>query len=184
MLAHTFEQYGLMQLAPYDVENVTPHPGVDGWQSRESIGTGGSVRAMQLLKVYAYEADTLTIAKFSYPDGFDEYAVMYSWTTQLCDDSCLLELLLQDDGFGETGVVESVAADSVHVEDATLQMLEQAGVPAGATIIPMRYSQGGTHAMNMAMSDRMKAKYEIPDVLTVAAPTGHRQTDEDRKSTL
>src|SRR5690625_7594441 len=42
----------------------------------------------------------------------------------------------------------------------------------------MGYSQGGTHAMNMAMSDRMKAKYEIPDVLTVAAPTGHGSTDD------
>jgi len=178
MLAHTFEQYGLMQLAPYDVENVTPHPGVDGWQSRESIGTGGSVRAMQLLKDYAYEADTVTIAKIAQPDGSDAYAVMYSGTTPLGDDSGPLGLLQQDAAFGATGVVESVAADSVHVEDATLQMLEQAGVPAGATIIPMGYSQGGTHAMNMAMSDRMKAKYEIPDVLTVAAPTGHRQTDD------
>ena len=59
-----------------------------------------------------------------------------------------------------------------------MQILEQAGVPAGATIIPMGYSQGGTHAMNIAMSDKMKAKYAIPDVLTVAAPTGHRRTDD------
>ena len=178
MLVHTLEQLGLMQLAPYDIENITQAPGGDGLQARESIYDGGSTKAMQLMKDYAYEPDTVTVAKIVQPDGTDAYAVMYSGTTPLGDDSGPLGLLHQENAFGATGVVESVAADSVHVEDATMQILEQAGVPAGATIIPMGYSQGGTHAMNIAMSDKMKAKYAIPDVLTVAAPTGHRRTDD------
>lgn len=178
MLAHTLEQFGLMQLAPYDIENVTQTPGADGWQDRASLHDGGSTKAMQLMKDYAYEPDTVTVAKIVQPDGTEAYAVMYSGTTPLGDDSGPLGLLQQEDAFGATGVVESVAADSVHVEDATMQILEQAGVPAGATIIPMGYSQGGTHAMNIGMSDKMKAKYAIPDVMTVAAPTGHRKTDD------
>ena len=178
MLAHTLEQFGLMQLAPYDVENITHLPGHDGWQERESLETYGSTKAMQLLKDYAYEPDTVTVAKIVQPDGSEAYTVIYSGTTPLADDSGPLGLLEQENAFGATGVVESVAADSVHVEEATMQILEQAGVPAGATIIPMGYSQGGTHAMNIGMSEKMKAKYAIPDVLTVAAPTGHRRTDD------
>src|SRR5699024_2995655 len=77
-----------------------------------------------------------------------------------------------------TGVVEAVAAESVHVETATMQILEEAGVPSGATIIPMGYSQGGMHAMNVALSKKVTDKYEVSDVLTVAAPTGHRSTDD------
>src|SRR5699024_12150620 len=55
---------------------------------------------------------------------------------------------------------------------------EQAGVPAGATVIPMGYSQGGAHAMNVGVGQKMKSKYEVSDVLTVAAYTGHRRTDD------
>lgn len=178
MLAHALEQHGLMQLAPYDIENVTQAPAADGWQDRNALQAHGSTKSMQLLKDYAYEPDTVTVAKMTQPDGSEAYALMYSGTTPLGDDSGPLGLLHQENAFGATGVVESVAADSVHVEDATLEILEQAGVPAGATIIPMGYSQGGTHAMNIAMSDKMKARYSIPDVLTVAAPTGHRRTDD------
>ncbi len=178
MLAHTLEQFGLTQLAPYDIENVTQIPEADGWQEHEPIESHSSSQAMQLLKEYAYEPDTVTVARMVQPDGSEAYALMYSGTTPLGDDSGPLGLLQQENAFGATGVVESVAADSVHVEDATMTILEQAGVPPGATIIPMGYSQGGTHAMNIGMSDKMKSKYSIPDVLTVAAPTGHRRTDD------
>ncbi|HEY4535208.1 MAG TPA: hypothetical protein VIG71_04460 [Enteractinococcus sp.] len=178
MLANALERYGLMQLAPYDIANTTPAPAADGWQPREALQDQGSLKAMQLLKDYAYEPDTVTVAKMVDADGSEVYALLYSGTTPLGDETGPLGLLQQENAFGATGVVESVAADSVHVEDATMQILEQAGVPAGATIIPMGYSQGGTHAMNIGMSDNMKAKYSIPDVLTVAAPTGHRRTDD------
>ncbi|GAA4118823.1 hypothetical protein [Enteractinococcus coprophilus] len=178
MLAHTLQQFGLTQLAPYDINNVTSAPGLDGWQDRDTLDVYGSTKAMQLLKDYAYEPDTVTIAKLTQADGSEAYALLYAGTTPLGEDAGPLGLLHQENAFGATGVVESIAADSVHIEEATMQMLEQAGVPAGATIIPMGYSQGGTHAMNVGMSDKMKAKYSIPDVLTVAAPTGHRRTDD------
>jgi hypothetical protein len=176
MLAHAIQHLGLLQLAPYDIENVTP--GGSEWQQRDNIGADGSMQAMQLLQDYAYEADTITIAQITQPDGTEAYAVMYPGTTPLGDDSGPLGLLDQDAAFGATGVVEAVAADSAHVESATMQMLAQAGVPSGATIIPMGYSQGGIHAMNVGMSKKVTDKYEVSDVLTVAAPTGHRTTDE------
>lgn len=178
MLAHALQHFGLMQLAPYDVDNVTTNPATDGWQHRDNLEPDGSVQAMQLLHDYAYEPDTVTIAKIQQPDGSDAYAVMYAGTTPLGDDSGPLGLLQDNSAFGAAGVVEAVAADSVHVETATLEMLTAAGVPAGATIIPMGYSQGGTHAMNVAMSKTVKSKYDVSDVLTVAAPTGHRSTDD------
>lgn len=178
MLAHTLQQVGLMQLAPYDIDNVTTQPAEDGWQQRAEIGTDGSMQAMTLLHDYAYEPDTVTIAKLAQPDGTDAYAVMYPGTTPLGDDSGPLGMLHDDAAFGTTGVVEAVAADSAHVEKATLQMLAQAGVPAGATVLPMGYSQGGIHAVNVGLSKKMKSKYDVSDVLTVAAPTGHRSTDD------
>jgi len=178
MLAHALQQVGLMQLAPYDIDNVTTNRSADGWQHREMPATGGSLQAMQLLKDYAYAPDTVTIAKIEQADGTDAYAVMYSGTTPLEDDSGPFGVLTANAAFGATGVVEAVVADSVYVEAATLEMLQQAGVPDGSTIIPMGYSQGGTHAMNMALSKTFKSKYDVSDVLTVAAPTGHRSTDD------
>jgi|GEM_PF-1860757 len=178
MVAHALQQAGLMQLAPYDIDNVTQHPGTDGWQQREAITEDGSTRAMQLLEEYAYVDDTITIAKITQHDGSDAYAVLYPGTTPLSDESGPLGLLQENTAFGATGVVEAVAADSAHVEAATLEALEHAGVPAGATIMPMGYSQGGMHAMNLALSKKVTGKYEVSDVLTVAAPTGHRGTDD------
>lgn len=175
MLAQTMEHLGLIQLAPYEIENVTPAPGSDGWQVRDPVEATTSLKAMDLLADYAYEPNTVTIAKVTQHAGDEVYAVLYSGTTPLGEDTGLLD---HNAAFGAVGVVESVAADSVHVEAATREMLEQAGVPAGATIIPMGYSQGGTHAMNVAMSPAMKSTYRIPDALTVAAPTGHRSTDD------
>lgn len=178
MLAQAMGQFGIMQMAPYDTTNVTSNPAESGWEHRAALDTGGSVKAMQLMKDYAYEDDTVTIAKIGQDDGTDAYAVIYSGTTPLGDDSGPLGLLQHEAAFGATGFVESVAADSAHVEDATMEILHQAGIPAGATIIPMGYSQGGTHALNMGMSDKIKGKYKVSDVLTVAAPTGHRRTDD------
>src|SRR5699024_8916812 len=94
------------------------------------------------------------------------------------DEGGAMGFLSDDAAFGPTGFVESSAADSPHVEDATMDILEQAGVPAGATVIPMGYSQGGAHAMNVGVGQQMKAKYNVSDVLTVAAYTGHRKTDD------
>lgn len=176
MLSHALQQTGLMRLAPYDVANVTATE--QGWQQREHIGTDGSMQAMHLLHDYAYEADTVTVAQLTQPDGTQAYAVLYPGTTPLGDESGPLGLLQQDAAFGITGVVEAVAADSAHVEDATMQILEEAGVSPGSTIIPMGYSQGGMHAMNVAMSKKVTDKYQVSDVLTVAAPTGHRNTDD------
>src|SRR5699024_6576292 len=42
----------------------------------------------------------------------------------------------------------------------------------------MGYSQGGAHAMNVGLGQKVRAKYEVSDVLTVAAYTGHRSTDD------
>ncbi|GAA4476833.1 hypothetical protein GCM10023190_15180 [Enteractinococcus fodinae] len=178
MLAHALQHAGLMRLAPYDVDNVTPQPAADGWQTRDSLGMDSSMQAMDLLQDYAQEADTVTIARIGQSDGSDAYAVMYPGTTPLGDDSGPLGALRDDAAFGATGVVEAIAADSAHVEEATLQILAQAGVPAGAKIIPMGYSQGGMHAMNVALSKKVTSKYEVSDALTVAAPTGHRSTDD------
>lgn len=177
MLSYVLQLVGATQLAPYSVDNVTVEAAADGWQPRDTLGTAGATQAMGLLQEYAYEADTITIAKIGQPDGTEAYAVMYAGTTPLGDDSGPLGLLGQEAAFGATGVVESVAAESVYVEAATLEILEQAGVPAGATIIPMGYSQGGTHAVNIAMSPAVNTKYAVSDVLTVAAPTGQRRTD-------
>src|SRR5699024_8231643 len=131
------------------------------WRHREDISTEGSMQAMDLLHDYAYEADTVTIAQITRADGTDGYVVMYPGSTPVGDDSGPLGLLQQDAAFGTTGVVEAVAADSVHVETATMQLLEEAGVPAGAPIIPLGYSQGGMHAMNVALSKKVTEKYEV-----------------------
>lgn len=175
MLAQTMEHLGLIQLAPYAVTNVTPEPGGDGWQVRAPIEQTDSLHSMALLHDYAYEPNTVTIARITQPDGAEAYAVLYSGTTPLGEDA---GFFAHQDAFGVVGVVESVAADSVYVAEATHTMLEQAGVPAGATVIPMGYSQGGTHAVNVALSPAMSATYDIADVLTVAAPTGHRTTED------
>src|SRR5699024_9293214 len=79
---------------------------------------------------------------------------------------------------GATGFVESSAADSPHVETATMDILAQAGVPAGATAIPMGYSQGGAHSMNVGVGEKLKGKYNVSDVFTAAAYTGHRDSDD------
>ncbi|NWN88669.1 MAG: hypothetical protein HLX51_09050 [Micrococcaceae bacterium] len=179
MLAHSVGQFGMLNLAPYNTTNVTRQPGEDGWQDRDVLSDGGSIKAMQLLKDYAYEEDGVTVAKIQQDDGSDAYVVLYAGTTPLGEEHEGPLGLLQDDAaFGATGVVESIVADSAHVEDATMEILDQAGVPAGATVMTMGYSQGGTHALNVAMSDKMKAKYKVSDVLTVAAPTGHRRTED------
>src|SRR5699024_2203621 len=76
------------------------------------------------------------------------------------------------------GIVTSSTAQSPHVETATMDILAQAGVPAGATVIPMGYSQGGAHAMNVGVGEKLKGKYNVSDVFTAAAYTGHRDSDD------
>lgn len=178
MLGHAMGQVGLMHLAPYDTTNVTEHAGEDGWATRDAVGDDGSLKSMRLLQDYAYTHDTVTVAKLEQPDGSDAYAVIYPGTTPMGDGGGALDYLGDDAAFGPTGFVESAASDSPHVEDATLDILDQAGVPAGATVMPMGYSQGGTHAMNVGLGQKMKSKYNVSDVFTVAAYTGHRQTDD------
>lgn len=178
MLAHALGHAGLMNLAPYATTNITEDPGEDGWAVREPVGEDGSLKSMRLLHDYAYDHDTVTVAKIEQPDGSDAYAVIYPGTTPVGDEGGVMGFLGDDSAFGPTGFVESSAADSPHVEDATMNILEQAGVPAGATVMPMGYSQGGAHAMNVGVGQQMKSKYNVSDVLTVAAYTGHRQTDD------
>ena len=116
----------------------------------------------------------VTIARISQRMKYVRYTVMYPGTTPLGDDSGPLGALHHDAAFGATGVVEAVAADSAHVEEATLQMLAQAGVPAGAKIIPMGYSQGGMHAMNVAtLSKKSHGKYAVSDAPNACSPDGH-----------
>ena len=177
-LAHALGYLGLSQLAPYDTTNITQEPGADGWQSREALGADGSLKSMSLLQDYGYDHDTITVAKIEQPQGSDVYAVIYPGTTPVGDGDGALGALQDNAAFGVTGFVESAGADSPHVEATTLQILEQAGVPAGATVIPMGYSQGGAHAMNVGLGQQMKSKYNVTDVLTVAAYTGHRRTDD------
>ena len=88
----------------------------------------------------------MTIAGSSQPDGSDAYAVMYPGTTPLGDDSGPLGALHDDAAFGATGVVEAVAADSAHVEEATLQMLAQAGVAGAEDLFRRECAKAGMHA--------------------------------------
>lgn len=178
MLAHSLGHLGVMNLAPYDTKNVTQAPGEDGWAVREPVGDGGSLKSMRLLQDYAYDHDTVTVAKIQQPDGSDAYALIYPGTTPADEDDGAVGFLSDNSAFGAAGFVESSAADSPYVEDATLEVLEQAGVPDGAIVMPMGYSQGGAHAMNVGLGTKMNAKYNVSDVLTVAGYTGHRRTDD------
>ena len=177
-LAHALGHFGLLKMAPYNTTNITQDPDENGWQTREAISGDGSLKSMNLLQEYAYDHDTVTVAKIQQQDGTDAYAVIYPGTTPVGDDGGVLGALADNAAFGIAGFVESSAADSPHVENTTLDILEQAGVPVGATVIPMGYSQGGAHAMNVGVGQKMKSKYEVSDVLTVAAYTGHRSTDD------
>ncbi|MDN6490574.1 MAG: hypothetical protein L0K41_09260, partial [Yaniella sp.] len=118
------------------------------------------------------------VAKIQQQNGTDAYAVIYPGTTPVGEDGGVLGALADNAAFGIAGFVESSAADSPHVENTTLDILEHAGVPVGATVIPMGYSLGGAHAMNVGLGQKVRAKYEVSDVLTVAAYTGHRSTDD------
>src|SRR5699024_3508322 len=69
MLAHSFGHFGLLILAPYDTKNITEQPGADGWQQRELLDGDRSTSAMELLQDYAYDHDTVTVAKLAQPDG-------------------------------------------------------------------------------------------------------------------
>jgi len=178
MLAHSFGHFGLLNLAPYDTKNITEQPGADGWQQRDLLDGDRSTRAMELLQDYAYDHDTVTVAKLAQPDGSDAYAIIYPGTTPMGDTDGAIGFLADNAAFGATGFVESSAADSPHVETATMDILAQAGVPAGATVIPMGYSQGGAHAMNVGVGEKLKGKYNVSDVFTAAAYTGHRDSDD------
>src|SRR5699024_12731178 len=107
--------------------------------------------------------DTVTVAKLAQPDGSDAYAIIYPGTTPMGDTDGAIGFLADNAAFGATGFVESSAADSPHVETATMDILAQPGVPAGATVIPMGYSQGGAHAMKAGEGEKLKSKYKVAD---------------------
>ncbi len=74
--------------------------------------------------------------------------------------------------FDTAGIAEAVDQDSRFVGAAVAEALADAGAVPGDGVVIAGYSQGGLHAMNLAVSEAVGGVYDVRLVVTAGSPTG------------
>lgn len=74
--------------------------------------------------------------------------------------------------FDETGLAESMTAQSRYITQAVGDALLESGAQPGDPVILSGYSQGGIHAANAAGSESVGGVYDVRMVLTAGSPVG------------
>ena len=72
--------------------------------------------------------------------------------------------------FGLNGLAEGTTLGSQHITAGVMAALDEVGVPAGATVSLIGYSQGGLHAVNIATDQRFAQKYKPGMIVTAGSP--------------
>lgn len=85
----------------------------------------------------------------------------------------------EDNAWGASGVREAMALRSQHVVEAVDTALVEAGAAEGDRIVTVGYSQGGSHAVNVAADPRIAARYDVDTVVTYGGLSANAELPED-----
>lgn len=80
-------------------------------------------------------------------------------------------------GRGPLSLIDAYANDSQHTAQVVEKALEEAGVPEGAVVVPIGYSLGGGHVMNLVNHDTFRQRYHVPAALTQGSPARNQRLD-------
>ncbi len=82
-------------------------------------------------------------------------------------------------GRSPMSLIDAYTHGSEHMISAVEQALEQAGVPEGATVLPIGHSLGGSHVINMLGSRRLTERYRFPAAATIGSPGRNTRVNSD-----
>lgn len=88
-----------------------------------------------------------------------------------------------DQGRSPMSLVDALGNDSQHMVTVVEDALEAAGAPEGATVLPIGFSMGGSHVLNLASSPSFNQKYRVPAAATVGSPGQNKRVETDVKLT-
>lgn len=88
-----------------------------------------------------------------------------------------------DQGRSPLSLVDALGNDSEHMTTVVEDALDAAGAPDGATVLPVGFSMGGAHVLNLAGSTALNQKYRIPAAATVGSPGRNKRVETDVKLT-
>lgn len=75
-----------------------------------------------------------------------------------------------EEGRGPLSFMDAWSHESEHTAGTIEAALDAAGVPEGATVVPIGYSMGGAHVINLVSSDRFTKRYDVPAAATIGSP--------------
>ncbi|WBL20148.1 hypothetical protein [Citricoccus sp. NR2] len=85
----------------------------------------------------------------------------------------------EDNAWGASGVREAMALRSQHVVTAVDEALVAAGAQPGERIVTVGYSQGGSHAVNVATDPRIAEVYDVDTVVTYGGLSANVELPDD-----
>lgn len=88
-----------------------------------------------------------------------------------------------DHGRGPLSLVDAFGNDSQQMRAAADEALQAAGVPEGATVIPIGHSMGGGHVLNLVNNKSWTEKYTVPAAATIGSPGQNKRVETDVKLT-
>ena len=88
-----------------------------------------------------------------------------------------------DHGRSPLSLVDAFGNESQQMSAAVDEALHSAGVPEGATVLPIGHSMGGGHVLNLVNNASWTAKYTVPAAATIGAPGQNKRIDTDVKLT-
>lgn len=86
-------------------------------------------------------------------------------------------------GRSPLSLVDAFGNDSEHMSAAVEEALQEAGVPEGATVVPIGHSMGGGHVLNLVSSTSWTEKYRVPAAATIGSPGQNKRVETDVKIT-
>lgn len=91
--------------------------------------------------------------------------------------------LESEQGRSPLSLVDALGNESEHMMTVIDGALTAAGVPEGATVVPIGFSMGGIHALNLANNPSLTKKYNIPSAATIGSPAQNKPVTTDVKLT-
>ncbi|GAA4841459.1 hypothetical protein [Garicola koreensis] len=88
-----------------------------------------------------------------------------------------------DHGRSPMSLADAFGNDSQHMSAAVEDALQTAGVPEGATVLPIGHSMGGGHVLNLVNNTSWTEKYTVPAAATIGSPGQNKRVETDVKLT-
>lgn len=163
---------GVLQLGRYQVQRSAA-------PSHESVSDGSMTWLTQNLRNTFDDtagSSALGVTRIDAADGQPTWVVAIPGTQF---GGLLSSVEHESNAWGASGVREAMALRSQHVVTAVDEALVAAGAQPGERIVTVGYSQGGSHAVNVAADPRIAEVYDVDTVVTYGGLSANVELPDD-----